>query len=190
MKRFGLGLVLVSACAVAACGPPSVRPLSFPDPSVPCPAGLVSWKLEVLDRRAGAEGAEKMIAAIRDGIEKSFPGCRWSGNDGASTITITVHRFEVEEHDRYEDAGAEWTVNASSAGGSTMTEFDANEEDTRPAYSGADTEALNEVFRKALDRTVKGLAAMPRSGSMRPPKGTSQAGFARATPDAPNRLTR
>ena len=63
-------------------------------------------------------------------------------------------------------------MTATNPGGSTLTEFEANEEETRPAYSGADEEALNEAFRKALQRTVQGLAAMQRLGSARPPEGT------------------
>ena len=43
-----------------------------------------------------ARAQNKMTAAIRDGIQKSFPGCQWSATPdaGASdTITIEVHRF-------------------------------------------------------------------------------------------------
>jgi hypothetical protein len=152
------------------CGSAAIRDQSFADPAVPCPAGLISWKLNILDQRAEAEDSEKAMTSIRKGIQDSFPGCRWTAGGGADgeaaggspTITITVHRLGVSEHNRYQDAAAEWTVNASTANGSTMTEFDANEEESRPAYSGADEEALNEAFRKALQRTVRGLAAMQR----------------------------
>ncbi len=102
-----------------------------------------------------------MVASVRDGVQSSFPGCRWTAGaapegSGAATITIIVHRLGVEEHDRYQYAAAEWTVTASTASGSTLTEFEADEEESRPAYSGADEEALNEAFRKALQRTVRG----------------------------------
>ncbi len=63
-------------------------------------------------------------------------------------------------------------MTASTASGSTLTSFDADEQDSRPAYSGADEEALNEAFRKALQRTVRGLAALQQHGSTRPPEGT------------------
>ena len=169
-------LLAGNVLGAAACGPAPIRPLSFPDPSVPCPAGLISWKLEVLDRRAHPEDSEKTMESIRRGIEDSFPGCRWVGgageSDGAPTITITVFRLGVAEHDRYQDAAAEWTVAAASSSGGTLTRFDAIEEESRPAYRGADEEALNEAFRKALLRTVRGLASMQRLGSTRPREGT------------------
>jgi hypothetical protein len=184
-----LFLIVGAALGAAACGPAPVRPVSFPDPSVPCPAGLISWKLDVLDRRAETEDGEKMMASIRSGIQDSFPGCRWSAgpaepDTGSPTITIEVHRFGVAEHNRYQDAAAEWTVTAATSSGSTMTEFEANEEESRPAYSGADEEALNEAFRKALQRTVRGLAAMQRLGSTRPHEGTVPE-YGRASAAAP-----
>ncbi len=159
------------------CGPAPIRPVSYPDPNVSCPAGLISWNLDIQDRRAHPEESEKMIASVRDGVQSSFPGCHWTAGappegSSAATITIIVHRLGVEEHDRYQYAAAEWTVTASTANGSTLTSFDADEEESRPAYSGADEEALNEAFRKALQRTVRGLAAMQPLGSTRPPEGT------------------
>jgi len=165
--------VLALASLAVACGPPSVRPASFPDPEVGCPAGLLSWSLDVQDQRAEPASSDKMIAAVRDGIQKSFPGCHWSGpGDETATITVAVHRFAAVFNDRYYDSAVDWTVTVRNASGRTITEFDANEQETRPAYSGADAESLNEAFRKALQRTVKGLAQVPRIGSMRPPAGT------------------
>ena len=163
--------------AVTGCGPAPIRPVSYPDPNVSCPGGLISWNLDVQDRRAHPEESEKMIATVRDGVQSSFPGCRWTPGappegSSAATITIVVHRLGVAEHDRYQDAAAEWTVTASTASGSTLTTFDADEQESRPAYSGADEEALNEAFRKALQRTVRGLAALQQLGSTRPPEGT------------------
>ena len=163
--------------AMTGCGPAPIRPVSYPDPNVSCPGGLISWNLDVQDRRAHPEESEKMIATVRDGVQSSFPGCRWTPGappegSSAATITIVVHRLGVAEHDRYQDAAAEWTVTASTASGSTLTSFDADEQESRPAYSGADEEALNEAFRKALQRTVRGLAALQQLGSTRPPEGT------------------
>jgi hypothetical protein len=169
------GLTLMAA----ACGPAPIRPISYPDPNVSCPAGLISWRLDILDRRAETEGGEKLIASLRTGIEGSFPGCKWSttpagetGPPQEPTITITVYRLGVSESNRYQNAAAEWNVTATSPNGSTLTQFDANEEESRPAYSGADEETLNEAYRRALSRTAKGLAAMQRLGSVRHPEGT------------------
>ena len=178
-------VLALAVLAAAGCGPPRVRPISFPNPDVPCPAGLLSWNLEILDQRAEAEASEKMIAALRDGVEKSFPGCRWSAAGADSpTITIAVHRFAAVFNDRYYDGYADWTVTARTASGRTITEFEATEQETRPAYSGADEESLNEAFRKALQRTVKGLSQIPRIGSIRPRQGTP-ALAARRIPSAP-----
>ena len=168
-----LPATLVCAALTAGCGPAPIQPVSFPDPDVSCPAGLISWKLQILDNRAEPEASEKMVGRIREGVQGSFPGCKWVRDaEDVPTITITVFRLGVSEHNRYQDAAAEWSVSATNPNGSTLTEFDANEQESRPAYSGADTEALNEAYRKALQRTIKGLAAMQRLGSRRPPAGT------------------
>ncbi len=174
-----LSTLVLSALAAVACGPPKVRPVSFPDPDVRCPAGLLSWNLEIQDQRAEPTASENMIAAVRDGIQKSFPGCHWSpAGDETATITVAIHRFAAVFNDRYYDSAVDWTVTVRNASGRTITEFDANEQETRPAYSGADAESLNEAFRKALQRTVKGLSQVPRIGSIRPPAGTPPAGAA------------
>ena len=188
--------VCVVAIVSAACGPAPVRPVTYPDPDVSCPGGLISWRLDIVDQRAEVEKGDKVIASLREGIQGSFPGCRWSTSPadkdarGASeepTITITVFRLGVSEHDRYQYAAAEWNVTAKSGTGSTLTQFDANEEDSRPAYSNADEEALNEAFRRALQRTTKGLAQMQRFGSIRPLEGTILADgrCASETPSSP-----
>ena len=136
-----LSALALSALSAVACGPPKVRPVSFPDPEVSCPAGLLSWNLEIQDQRAEPEASEKMINAVRDGIQKSFPGCHWSApGDETATITIAVHRFAAVFNDRYYDSAVDWTVTVRNASGRTISEFDANEQETRPAYSGADAE--------------------------------------------------
>jgi hypothetical protein len=199
MKRKAMvwALLVGFALAAPACGPAPIRPVTYPDPDVSCPGGLISWRLDIVDQRAEPEGSEKLIASLRDGIQGSFPGCRWSTTPsgqtapaGEPTITITVFRLGVSEHDRYQYAAAEWNVTATSANGSALTQFDANEDESRPAYSGADEEALNEVFRRALQRTAKGLAQMQRLGSLRHPEGTFLAGARRASADANAKPTR
>ena len=72
-----------------------MRPASYSDPGVPCPGGQKGWSLVIADRRAEREGSEQTIAAIRKGIQESFPGCQWSASPerGTGEITIEIHRF-------------------------------------------------------------------------------------------------
>jgi hypothetical protein len=174
--------LLAAACVAilaSACGPPSVRPATYADPSVSCPGGRGTWNLDVVDRRADREASDKVVAAVRDGVQKSFPGCRWTPGPGkgAETVTIEVHRFasHLEEMSSWE-AAVEWTVRAENADGRTLTEFQANEEVSRPNYRGSDNEkeSLSEAYQKALQRTVKGLAALPAIGALRLPARTPE----------------
>jgi hypothetical protein len=180
-RRLG---VWVLAVAAVSCGPPSVRPASYADPDVSCPGGLTSWNLEILDQRVDREGSDKMIAAVRDGLQKSFPGCRWTSGPsaGAATISIEIHRFASSlERDREGtaswEAAVDWTVRATDAGGRTLTEFQASEEGSRPNYRGANNEkdSLSDVYQKALERTVEGLRSVPAIGAFRLRRGTVSA---------------
>jgi hypothetical protein len=180
MRAGVLALAAVGAAILAAaCGPPSVRPATYGDPSVSCPGGRGAWNLDVVDQRADREAWDKVVAAIRDGVQKSFPGCRWTPGPGkgAETVTIEVHRFasHLEEMSSWE-AAVEWTVRAENAEGRTLTEFQANEEVSRPNYRGSDNEkeSLTEAYQKALQRTVKGLAALPAIGALRLPARTPE----------------
>jgi hypothetical protein len=180
MRRLALGLTAAVAAICAACGPPSVRPATYADPSVACPGGRSAWVLEISDQRADRVASDRTTASIRDGIQKSFPGCRWTpaGTAGAETISIEIHRFSshLEEYTSWE-AAVEWSVRVVGANGSTLTEFQANEEVSRPNYRGTDNEkeSLTEAYQKALQRTIKGLAALPSSGAERLPAGTPAA---------------
>jgi hypothetical protein len=171
------GVVYAFAVLSAACGPASVRPTSYGDPGVPCPGAQTRWSLEIVDRRADREGADQAIGAIRDGIQKSFPGCRWTASSeaGAGSITIEVHRFASRLESGSWEAAAEWTVRATNAGGRTLTEFEANEEVSRLDYRGSDNEkeSLSQAFQKALERTVKGLRALPWIDALRPREGSA-----------------
>lgn len=164
-----------------SCGPPTVRPASYTDPEVTCPARLKTWNLEIVDQRADREGAVQMIASVRSGIQTSFPGCRWTNGPatGTESILIEIHRFAS----RYEsdpggggdwEARVEWTVRVTNAGGRTLTEFEANEEVSRPNYRGTDNEreSLSEAYHRALERTTKGLRALPAIDAIRLPAGT------------------
>lgn len=178
MSRPFIAAVLTSGVLAAGCGgAAAVRPVSFPDAEVSCPGGRTSWDLHVLDRRAEREDTERAVGAVRDALQKSFPGCRWTQSDppvGAG-ITIQIHRLATDKISGSWEAAAEWTVSVTDEGGRVVTEFEANEEVLRPDYRGTDNEkeSISEAFRKALERTVKGLSAIPHSGAARPREGTT-----------------
>lgn len=146
----------------------------------------MSWDLQVLDRRADREDTERAVSTVRDGIQKSFPGCRWTTSEapGEPAITIQIHRFATEKISGSWEAVAEWSVAVRDGNGGTLTEFEANEDVLRPDYRGADNEkeSISEAFRKALERTVKGLSAIPHSGAARPREGTTLARSLRHSP--------
>jgi hypothetical protein len=179
--RLRTGLATAAALAAVlsggACGPATVRPTSYPDPEVPCPGGRSTWNLLIVDQRADQVASERMIHDVRDGIQKSFPGCKWTSNPdaGGDTITIEIHRLASRYSDGGWDAAAEWAVTVKSAQGGTLTEFDANEEASSPNYSNRDNEkeTLSEAFRKAIEKTVKGLRGVSAAENRRPRDGTT-----------------
>ncbi len=181
MSSAAAAVLLALGALSAACGPAPVRPVSFPDADVPCPGGRTSWNLQVLDRRAEREGTERAVATVRDALRKSFPGCRWTESDppaaGEATITIQVHRLASVKIAGSWEAAAEWTVTVRDGNGQVVTEFEANEDVLRPDYRGSDNEkeSISAAFRKAMERTVKGLSGIPSFGAARPREGTSMA---------------
>lgn len=155
-------LALLLALFATACGSTEgLSPVAYPDPAAPCPAGRASWKLEVLDRRVERSGSEGVVALIGDSIRRSFPGCRWDGEaqPDMGVVRIEVHRFATSPSGNTWEAAAEWTVTASDAAGATLTEFQTDEEVSRPNYRGSNNakESLREVFDRALRRTLAGL---------------------------------
>jgi hypothetical protein len=184
----GPALVLTLLSAVA-CGPATVRPTSYPDPEVPCPGGRNTWSLQIVDHRAELTASDRMVRDVRDAIEKSFPGCKWTTAEGGDTILIEIHRLASRYSDGGWDAAAEWTVTVRSAQGGTLTEFDANEEASSPNYSGRDNEkeTLSEAFRKAIEKTAKGLRGVSAAENARPrretPDGVQAAGSRAAAAD-------
>ena len=185
--RGSIALVCLVVSSLA-CGPPTVRSTSYADPEIACPGGKSAWNLDIVDQRVDPEGSEKALAAIRDGIQKSFPGCAWKSapGAGADAIVIEIHRFASHlEYDREGtgswEAAAEWTVRAVNAEGRTLTEFQANEEVSRPNYkrSNNEKESLSEAYEKALERTVRGLRSVPAIGAFRPRAGTAETALER-----------
>lgn len=183
-------VILLAAGLCAGCGPVTVRPASFPDPEVACPGGRVTWGIQIQDQRAERKAEERMSGSVRDAIQKSFPGCRWGMSDPeAGTITIEVHRFASRLDSGYWEAAVEWTVTARDVSGHTVTEFEVNEEVTRPNYQGSDNEkeSLSEAFGKAIERTSKGLSAMSITENIRHPEETAiAAGSSPALPFSPS----
>lgn len=164
------------AVLAAACGPATVRPTSYPDPEVPCPGGRAQWNLLIVDERAEKVASERMTHDVRDAIQKSFPGCQWKNEPegGGDTITIEIHRLASRYSAGDWDAAAEWDVTVKSAQGGTLTNFEANEEASSPNYSGRDNEkeTLSDAFRKAIEKTVKGLRGVSAVENRRPRGGT------------------
>jgi hypothetical protein len=168
--------ILLGVSLTIACGPASVRPVSYPNPDVSCPGGRLTWRLEVEDQRAVREAETRVVASVREAIQKSFPGCRWSASQDhdAGTIAIEIHRLASALDTGSWEAAAEWTVSARDASGHTLTQFEVNEEVSRPNYQASDNEkeSLSEAFRRAVERTARGLSGIPTSGRLRHPEGT------------------
>jgi hypothetical protein len=166
----GAGFALAALLSAGACGPATVRPVSYPDPEVPCPGGRTTWSLQIIDHRADQVVSEKMVHDVRDAIEKSFPGCKWTNVEGGDTIAIEIVRLASHYSDGGWDAAAEWNITVRDAQGGTLTEFSANEEASSPNYSGRDNEkeTMSEAFRKAVERTAKGLRGLSAAENVRP----------------------
>jgi len=154
--------VLTTACASTG-----LAPAAYPDSTVPCPAGSGAWNLEVLDRRMHREGSEGVQSLVSESIRKSFPGCRWNaGGNGAARLVIEIHRFASTQEGNTWEAAADWSVVVTDPAGRTLTEFEANEEVSRPNYRGANNarESLHEAFDRAMRKTLAGLRSVS-SGS-------------------------
>lgn len=172
-----LGVVVAFALLTAGCGSTGLAPVTYPDPSVACPAGLPGWKLEVLDRRVKREGSESMQALVGDSIRHSFPGCQWdaAAGAGAGRVQIEIHRFVANPDGNTWEAAADWSVVVSDASGRTLTEFEATEEVSRPNYRGSNNEkeALREAFDRAMRRTLAGLRSVTSVAVLRLPGRTA-----------------
>jgi hypothetical protein len=157
---------LAAAALAVSCGPPTLKPVSSPDPEAACPGGRTAWSLDVLDRRAEREASEKTVALVQDSVRKSFPGCTWTApkdGDNLPAITIEIHRFAAPYQEGMWEAAADWNVLARDASGRSLTDFDAVSEISRPNYQGSNNEkeALKQVLAEALQKTLAGLRAVP-----------------------------
>ena len=165
--------IVVLALLASGCGSTGLTPVTYPDPTVPCPAGLHGWKLEVLDRRARRERSEGVQALVGQSIRQSFPGCQWdsAAGAGAGRVQIEIHRFAANQDGNTWEAAADWSVVASDPAGRTLTEFEVDEEVSRPNYRGSNNEkeALREAFDRAMRRTLAGLRAVTSAAVFRLP---------------------
>lgn len=163
-RRLRLAALLLTGAGLSACGPPTLKPIAAVDPESACPGKWNAWSIEVLDRRVDPEGSEKVVALVRDSIERSFPGCTWSDRSDPSrpSISIEIHRFRAPFEDGSWNGVADWSVWVRDPAGRTLTQFDAEHDIARPNYQGSNNEkeALQEVFHEALRRTVTGIRAV------------------------------
>lgn len=150
----------------AGCGTTSLTPVAYPEPEVGCPAGRVSWRLEIADQRAERRDSERLTSLIRESLSRSFPACRWETEGSAPLIRIEVHRFTADLQGNVWDAAAEWAVTAQGSGGETLTEFRAEADISRPNYRGSNNEleALRQAFDQVLRRTLTGLRNLSLTG--------------------------
>ena len=171
-----LVLALIGSLLAVACGPPKIRPVSYPNADVSCPGAHSRWDLKIVDERVSRKDGARVVTAIRDALQKSFPGCHWSEppDPDTGTIAIEVHRFGSTFTDGSWEAAVEWSVSVRSATGAAMTEFEANEEVSRPNYQGSNNEmeSESEAFRRAIERTTRGLSAVSVTENARPHRGT------------------
>lgn len=165
-------LLALTLLATACAGTAALVPVSYPDPTVACPAGRTGWKLDIQDRRARREGSEDVVELVGESIRKSFPGCRWdaAAPEESGSLLVEVHRFATIQDGNAWEAAAEWTVVASDASGRTLTEFDTREEVSRPNYRGSNNarESLRLAFDAAIRRTLTGLRALSISVNLSP----------------------
>jgi hypothetical protein len=161
--------LIALAVLTAACGSTGLTPAAYPDSTVPCPAGFGVWKLEVFDRRVRRESSEGVQSLVSESIRRSFPGCRWDtdGSEKAARVVIEIHRFVSEPEGNTWEAAADWSVVVSDPSGRTLSEFEADEEVSRPNYRGSNNakESLREAFDRAMRKTLAGLRAVSSTGA-------------------------
>ncbi len=153
--------LLLAGLALSCSATAGLKPITARDSDVPCPGGRLVWNLEIRDQRAELLDSQRLVSLLRDSLSQSFPGCQFADNarPDAPTISIEIHRFAADFDGAIYDAAAEWTVLARDSSGSSLTEFQAEAQVSRPNYRGSNNEreALREVFEQAINRTLAGL---------------------------------
>src|SRR5438128_10704657 len=153
-----LGLAVLAAGCNSTAG---LKPIGDPDSANSCPAGRITWNLQISDQRAERDDSARLIALVRDSLSRSFPACRWAAGVDSGTISIEIHRFAAKLDGSIWDAAAEWSVSARDAAGGTLTEFESSSEVSRPNCRSVNNEqaALQQALEEAMKRTLKGLRA-------------------------------
>jgi hypothetical protein len=151
---------LFTGCTATA----GIKAVASHDSEMRCPAGRLTWNLQIADQRAKLEDSARLIGVIRESISHSLPDCRWTSSPQADvgTISIELHRFGATFDGGVFDAGVEWDTWVRDASGRTLTEFEATGEESRPNYQGEDSErvALQRALEKAMNMTLKGLRSL------------------------------
>src|SRR5262249_18659620 len=136
LRKLTLLLLAAISCAPATSG---LKPVGASEAETACPGGRRTWNLAISDLRAERKDSERVVSLLRDSLSRSFPGCQWkSPSDPATpTIAVEIHRFAADFDGTIFDAGAEWSVIASTASGQALTQFDAEAGVSRPNYRGS-----------------------------------------------------
>jgi hypothetical protein len=173
MSRYA-SVLLLAAVGLGCADTAGWKPVTYPDPGVACPGGQTAWKLEILDRRVDRRDEARTVAIVRDSIVGSFPGCRWEPPDGTARILLEIHRFSSVQEGNTWEARATWTVLASDVEGRSLTEFEVDEEVSRPNYRGSNNarESLREAYDRAVRKTLAGLRSVSSVG-LSPPGDTA-----------------
>jgi hypothetical protein len=153
-------LCLSLGCTATA----GVKPVVSHSSETPCPAGRITWNLQISDQRATLEDSAHVVDLVRKSLSGSLPDCRWTSapQPDAGTITIEIHRFAATSDQGVWDAGVEWGTWVRDAAGRTLTEFEATGEESRPSYRGEDSErvAIQRALEKAMGATLNGLRSL------------------------------
>jgi hypothetical protein len=141
-----------------------VKPVVSHDSQARCPAGRITWNLQISDQRASLEDSAHVVALVRESLSGSLPDCRWTAaaQPDAGTITIEIHRFSATFDGGVWEAGVEWETWVRDPAGRTLTDFEATGEESRPNYQGEDSErvAIQRALEKTMAATLKGLGSL------------------------------